>query len=454
MRHARALLAALLGPLPLVAQAPPSAPAPKAAAGAPAGDDALRRDLQSAKTSLQRQQQENDRLRIQLEEHKTRLETLESKVNALAGEKEKKEKPKKGLLSVHNEWLELGGVLQVEFVDTENETQSVADATDNPPGHFQMEKFSLIPKVTVNEDIWLRAELDFHPRNGNQANPDRDPEGHAYLNEAYVVFQNFPGNTWVKVGMDERFIAPERLTETHPLAGTAFWRDDTIGITVGGEPVEYIYWRASVTNGLALRTRAVGEDKSFEMLHDDRAETDLSNTKEFGFGLGGKFRHETLGAFDAMAFVFGDRISRADVAVLQALPGYGASDDPNRVRAGVNFDYSIYDFDLFVQFIGARDGKLDRTAWYAQPSYKFKFEGLRWLQSVTVLYRYNQYEADITPAAANSLTWDRIAHTPALLVEIVPFVTLKLEYTFNFEDNELTQDVGNDEFLAQLEVIF
>lgn len=77
----------------------------------------------------------------------------------------------------------------------------------------------------------------------------------------------------------------------------------------------------------------------------------------------------------------------------------------------------------------------------------------KFFTSVEPFIRYGCLNVDLPNVTANSLTWDREMTTLALLVNIVKNTKLKIEYYFNDEDTG-GASVKNDEFLAQLEIMF
>ncbi len=201
---------------------------------------------------------------------------------------------------IHKKVL-LQGEFESEFIHSQYDARLVTNTAsttndDNAIPRFQVDRLMLKPKITLVEDVYLEGELEFF---GDGTN--------TLLKEAYGVVK-LPGNIFIKVGLDDRFfINPEeRGTEIYPLNGTAFWRDEDVGITVGGDhPWGHktsFYWRTAVTNGLALREHGVGKNNVYFMLHDNRQIDDLTKGgKEVSGGLGLKYQGTEL-SWDALGF--------------------------------------------------------------------------------------------------------------------------------------------------------
>ncbi len=347
-----------------------------------------------------------------------------------------------GLLSVKGEKWEIGGELEIEYRDAQG------DAKDSQ-SQFKIDQFYLIPKIKLKENVSMKAEIAM-------------TDGKTILEEGHVTFAGFPGKTFIKVGLEDRFIKRSRITETYPLNGSAFWRDDDLGITVGGK-LDFAYWFFSYTNGLRiaksateLTTQKVMEDGGAKFLHEDRNVGDESENKEIGFGAGRKQDFGQFGKIDVLGWVFFSKLTPDEVSALNtelASGGYSSLEDSK----------SMYGFRLthkwqkklncVFEYISTGTGDLDRKGWYIEPSYKFKTPWNR-PKSIVVLIRYNDLDNGLINDPGEVLTWDWQVFTLAGIIEIQKNVKVKLEYSLIDEDTGGAVDVENNEFLAQLEVKF
>ena len=99
---------------------------------------------------------------------------------------------------------------------------------------------------------------------------------------------------------------------------------------------------------------------------------------------------------------------------------------------------------------------MERFAWYTELSYKFEFEGLKYLDSIRPLVRYSELDTNMTPQpymSKGSLTWDREQWLFGVVAELVRNVNFSMEYALNEEDTG-GPGVNNNEFLFQLELRF
>ncbi len=331
----------------------------------------------------------------------------------------------------------LGGELEYEYVDVQNGGKKAEP-------HFVLDKFVLQPKVNINEDISIEAQLYFQPHNKTS------------INEFHIMFKNIPcKHTYIDAGLFEREIKnhSHRITEGYPLVGTAFWRDDEYALSLGGE-WKSLYGSLLVGDGLALGEKQVAEDSSYKIIHDNKRDEDFNGLSEFNANFGYRNDYGKLGKVDVLLFYVYKELSDSDIEFLMDIPGYeGDLDDKSGFRRGFGADYSIGGLRLYGQYIEAEDGELKRSGWYIQPSYKVKLAQREYFNAFEVVFRYGELDMDVTPDPADSRTWDRDKIAIALISDICKNVKLKTEYYVNDEDTG-AEDVDNDEFLTQLEVKF
>lgn len=377
----------------------------------------------------------------QMEDMQEKIERLEAgiseeKEEKIGGIEKESHEQRSGLLSLTGARFELGGELEIEFVDTEKD-----EATSEPEPHFQIDQLYLYPKVTLVDNIILSSDIAI-------------TSSSASVEEVWAKFAGLTFNSWVEIGLNDSFIADiDRKTEAEILIETAFYRDDDIGLTFGGEPVDWLYWRLSATNGLDLDQKGPGEDNSYKIIHDDRNTSNANKRPMLGFGIGLKSALTDLGKIDILPFYYTGKLSGTDVTFLQAIPGYGTEVDDDKIRYGVNARYDFGDITVIGQYIKADDGKLDRCGWFVQPSYKIKVPGWSIFNSYDLVYRYNDLDVDLANVTASSLTWDRKQHIIGLVTDMYKGIKLKSEYSFN-QENTGDGNINNDEFLTQLEIKF
>ncbi|MGR9012410.1 MAG: hypothetical protein ACU83U_02085 [Gammaproteobacteria bacterium] len=345
----------------------------------------------------------------------------------------------KGFISSKNWNVNLGGELEFEFVKTDD-----SPGINEPDPHFQIDQLYLYPTAKYKNFAYFSADISLKTDS-------------ASIEEAWARFFAIPFNTYVEVGLNDLFMANiQRKTETEILIESAFYRDDDMGVRIGGKPYDWLYWEASMTNEYQLGTRSAGEDSSFPLIADRRNTKNASD--RFALGLAVGLRHDIgqYGKIDILPFYYNGKLSEADTKFLQAIPGYGASAHHNKQRYGVNVSYNHPDlnFDLIGQILVAEDGDLNRSGWFIQPSYLlYKNPAWDWFKAYELVYRYNSLQVDLPHTFSNSLTWDRQQHVFGLLVNVIDQTSLKFEYMINNESTGAA-NVDNDEFLIQAEILW
>lgn len=343
-------------------------------------------------------------------------------------------KTKGGHSSVMGLDFSLGGKFEFEYVDNE------ADSMD---GHFSLDVLEIYPMAVSKSGIIFKAEIV-----GEQAG--------TVVEEAHVTIPDLlPGRTYLKIGKEDRFIKRSRKTETYPISGSQFWRDDVEGIWLHGGAANF-YWDASYTNSYELSSRSTIEEKVKEatgtkdisILHDNRAKGDKNSRKEGGIGIGYKFKGESQ-TFDAMAFYYDGKVGNmsGDAADL------GIITDDDRDIKGWRVSYSVKKFSLVAELIDASYGDFETTVAYVEPSYKFSFDGPRYFKGLEVVARYNKSDPDVTRDITKPLTWGLTQTTVALIASLDKTVKVLAEYNKVDEDND-GKEVDNDEVLVQVQYKF
>jgi hypothetical protein len=326
--------------------------------------------------------------------------------------------------------------LEFEYVDTQDDAE-----TKLPSGHFQLDKFTLMPRIRIADNVTLQSLLLFKA--------DK-----ASASEAYAIFSGLPLSSSLKIGLDDRFIKekPGRKTEIFPLIDTVFARDDELGIVWTGRQ-EPFYWMVSLSNGLALGQQAPSEDASYKMLHDNRQTSDINGNKETGFGIGWRYSIAREFFIDVLTFGYIARLSREDIDVLQKIAGYGDSGSDINSTYGASIENGLKGLSFGGKYVRANDGILNRYGWFVQGAYRVSLGERKLFIAVTPLVRYGRLEIDLPETPTDPLTWDRNMATLALLTEIANGLMLKIEYYLNGETTG-GDNVSNDELLMQLEMKF
>jgi len=173
-----------------------------------------------------------------------RLKALEERVDDLekelarvrAKEKESRQKAveanfSKGTFTLGGLRLRIGGDLKVDLIDPQNEKSPLFGSTESPDPHLEFNRLRIEPQIEFGKSETLgvvsaRAQIDFEPTKGDTV-LKRGTFDHKVEPAWWLASKE-------KVGLDDRFMRPGRLTENYPLAGTAFWRDQEVAFTWEG----------------------------------------------------------------------------------------------------------------------------------------------------------------------------------------------------------------------------
>lgn len=426
------------------------------------GDDALDR--------IEALEKENQELRAIIEQMQSRLADIEdsgsiekkpkkeknenadteSKASTEPKEEKDEEKEDDGkkppwLLSIEDEYFKLGGRLRFGYFDVQSEDAFPSAMPENPGGTFFLNEFRLQVEADFADNIRFLSKFDAVHE-----------DGESELVEAYVDFNDLWLSSELRFGLQPAFWRPSRHTRSFPLAGRAFWQDRDIGIQWKADWEPFVIY-AGVSNGLSIDDDTIGEDDSGPIIGSDNNELDIDDSRELSLGAGYNLDLNDWGDFDLLAFgVFGN-ISDDDVSFLRtSVPGYGISDRDARRWWGVNLEYDIGEWDFFSQAITARDGELDRFAWYVEGSYEFDVKGVKYIDKVRPLLRYSSLDTGLEAlpfSFGGSLTWDRQQWMIALITELADNVHFHAEYAWNLEETG-GPDADNNELLLLLELEF
>jgi hypothetical protein len=379
---------------------------------------------------------------------------------------DKKMAKKSFLPSGAGEMFKLKGEMELEFVQTQNEEDfptgpETDHTTDKKKPHLKLDKVVLQPYVYFGKHNFLKLEMVY----GHDGDSGGDVNLEEYYFQSnYLLGENAPldMNVWFRIGRDERWMKPKRVTESYPILGTIAWRDDELQLVLGID-TDYIYWRGSWGSGMDLGDRAIGEDGSFEVLQDDNNYTTTEQKRELSTGLGFRAGEEGLNG-DLLVYYINDRMNRGeDLDVIDAFPNYhkleSGAPRPNQNRVGSRLTVNAFGARVMGEYLFLQDAMLKRHAWYTMFSYKLKLDGVdingrNWLVGLTPVVRFDNLDVLVDKEETDSRTWDRWGTTFALIIDLLKHVKLKNEFTVNKEHTGGTNMVRNNEFLTQLEVKF
>lgn len=296
----------------------------------------------------------------------------------------------KGVITIGGAELEFGGKLELNLVDTASERSTVLGGpTENPDTHLVFDRLRLEPEIDIGRGISITGQLDFLS--------DED----SFIKEAVFEWEYDP-EWWyeihAQIGLDDTFIhkGPDaRVTESYPLLGDAFWRDEEIAViwefTLGhlrGVPVpevppegagaEYlprseftsstehapfdfannpgvIRLNLSLGDGQSLDSHSVNKDGADlqRVIHDDRRVEDGLALRHLGAGLTVERDFRELGEIGLQVFYFNDELNDDDINFLQQnltifddltnapLSGYGVSGSETKYRYGATLSYHL-----------------------------------------------------------------------------------------------------------------
>ncbi len=292
------------------------------------------------------------------------IDELKEKIKKL-----KDDKSADSLVTLGGGDLRLGGKVELNFIDSQNDLSldglGGGFAPEHLDPHLELQRLRLTPVFLLNRWIKVQSQLDFQP------------DGDTILKEMAVRHDIQP-NWWLRsrfqLGLDDRFIRPARRTKTYPLIGNAFWRDESLaavwqmtfghrkgtaagverfqknsggdGSSTGGAFTEGFAEDAGGTDGSAdgvegsfdfaanpgafttflslgqgyqLGHKEVTFDAARfnDIIQDDRELEDDLAFGELGLGLGWQRDFENLGDLAVSAFYFTDSLSQSSVDFLQ-----------------------------------------------------------------------------------------------------------------------------------------
>lgn len=162
-------------------------------------------------------------------------------------------------------------------------------------------------------ELWIFYEIEFF-------------ESFAHVDTAYAQFdfQKDDNNRFsVRAGLDHQFTKYSRTTETYPIGGAAFWRDEFSqirfhGMHSFGMNHKWLYWDAMLGNSYNVNDtdNALSENliKANEIVQDDNDfERGRDSPLQWGLGLGITPNLGSLGMLDARVWYINGEINENEV---------------------------------------------------------------------------------------------------------------------------------------------
>ncbi|HAK95746.1 MAG TPA: hypothetical protein DCM87_12310 [Planctomycetes bacterium] len=412
-----------------------------------------------------------DRIDMEIAE----LRKLKKEIEAL-GKDLKKEKNRTGFLSELEHRFDLGGEVDLEFIKGQDESDprdAIPEGSDGEP-YLYLRWIRLKPRVdfTSKEDpiqVELAGQLDFLARS----------EPRARAKELYLTAEGLHApwaESRIRIGLDDRFMAPDNLGRIWPLAATSYWRNEELGLfwrtRLGDtrEPWGRLGLHASLTNGMRLADEDPHEAEGFDATgHDARFGGNGSTLREYGLGLGWERRWceagdvPLLGAIgtEFMGFYYNDSLGDDDLVYLQSSRFAGSDIASSNLRGkelwGGNAVLKVGGFTGIAHLMEGRDGRLRRKTGFLEASYRWDFEQPLFLnqivRGVMPFVRYEWLDVSCPHNVAQSVTYDRERWVLAIVTPIMETIDLMAEYAIN-KDETGGRDPKNNEIVLTLEVRF
>jgi len=305
------------------------------------------------------------------------------------------------------------------------------------------------------------------------------------VDEAYLKWKHFleylclpkdPTNTYVMIGdmnyFEKTWKPGKRKTENYDLVTNTFFRDDDIGIRIGGgldlHPLLQPFWYVQLSNGNRIDDRSpMDRSGAYESLAYDENNLDFNNHKMWRGGVGNSMDLEKCGTVDVLGwFSTQDLDLNNDIlnGKIGATAGFLARYPDPELNAdvyGVIGSYRLGGFQFVTQFATGPISNLDVDTFEFRPSYKIHLPGIerggrKFFTALELLYSYSRSQIkNIQATATDARTWDRQKHIIAALLDVTKNIKLKVEYAAHLEDvGAGGQGVENNEFLTQLSIAF
>lgn len=379
--------------------------------------DALERRLDAQQAIIERQASQIQELKDEDPSSVATRDEIQGMVRKYLDIAAEKEGAKSGMLSMGEEWLKIGGELEIEFnhVEKDDHYWYITDKTGSALSYHGVTDlaapgergFAFGAVATtgrgINEIELDKARLDFKAYYTDEVYGhvaiEVSPAAELNVDQAYVHFGDLlytlgiedPVHLWMRAGWFSVLEKYDRETEVYGLLQSAFHRDEAAQWAFGADydvadNVNLYTW-LTFMNGRQIGVVSANDANvalgggPFRMLQDDNGniDVDLNNNKQIGWGAGVKVDMGDYGELDAKAIWYWGNLSEADQATLAgiqayreagglawsfaAIPQWGPYSmftffNSNRYeRAGAHFDYNVdvMDYGNFRMLIAFED---------------------------------------------------------------------------------------------------
>lgn len=384
--------------------------------------------------------------------------------------------------------INIGGELELEFKTSEIDRHPHAIRLFDG-GHqqtFDMDKADIYMQAIWNDNLWTYFAIEFS-------------ENSAHIDTAYAQFdlqKDDENSFFIRAGLDHQFTKYSRTTETYPISGSAFWRDEFSQVRFHGNHSfgggnKWLYWDAMLGNSYNVdntdSTLSENPIKANEIMQDDNDfQRDNDNHLQWGFGLGITPDIGSLGSLDFRIWYINATINVDEVKsghnmiIGEFFDDNGIShpttNNTEKAQVGLRVIYSKkfnnVGLKSIFEYINAQDGFIDRDSWYNELSLQFKLPGTAlfrnevWFTEIQPFIRFEEYDVDdrYDNQLAAPVTWDRQRWLLGANLSLNKLTKLRFEYLYNKEQidhqwgsrlyNAPIRDIANSEFLTQLELKF
>ena len=336
--------------------------------------------------------------------------------------------------------IQLGGKVEMEFVDVEGEggfahQDLTYQKVKTRSPHMRIDKAVLSTKVFYSKNLDYEIQFRFN-------------DSKAYIDKHFATLRLPSLHTKIEIGKNRPMVHTKRYTEGYPLIGTAFWKGREYHIS--SKTKWALTDNIKLVGGFSFAMKRpidsddAAEDKSFKMIvYGDYATKD-GQTFEYG-AMGG---FEAFGFYGLGWYYTSKLIDDYDwkTQLSQSFSFYhdlGDKTDRTHWWYGGRIGFDKFNLRARAEYIESIDGLLPRDGYYAEGSYRIKkFSEILPVRDVEPLVRYGALTVrDHPEVLGNPATWDRTMTTLAMLAHVNSYLTFKMEY---YILDEVTGDVVED----------
>lgn len=374
--------------------------------------------------------------------------------------------------------LDIKGRMRLGLHDLEGEggpghdspTDTATIGTRSP--FVDLDSFDLSFRGHWKEMLWLNANVSFMT-------------DETYLSAIYFEYKQ-EMTSWfshgVEVGYQTPVVATDRRTVRYPFIATNYWRYPEYHLAYAAK-----FSLASETALSFYGSLGIMRPLKAEPIHSSSeyrgtfSTVSYSSAKAFSGNAPTGTALLRLNTYGANVEIFGSigKISMkegiqtlvSDFPYYRYLPSFDAStQDALSYWYGGRIGYNGLGLHVMGEVIASHEHLLDRVGMYVQAGYTLSRDEAFWFNSIEFVTRYERTwlrnstdliddsHAFRSPETTNAVSWDYQVLTLALRSNIVSdFVSLRIEYTFFWEENGIPaleindSAVKNNELLLQIE---